>query len=273
MKQQEKGFMDHQFTSYYLDRPLVKGRVFDVFEPEKITKDTAVFFVHGGGWHAGARAHYHELMQELNNRGWLTAATDYRLERVTGFDQLKDIREAYDRFVSWLKQRGLPLKIAVYGGSAGAHLASLMCFADPGECGEKCQLENDWVKPCKVMLQATPYDFLHWEGMMPQFWSLMQQVAGCPYEKDPAPFERLSLKNYIRKDNPQTFFIEAELEHLFPSELTLKIAQEHRKMGINSQWKVYTRMEHGFLYELKRKAQIEAFEDLCLFLDDRLETL
>lgn len=265
--------MDRQFLSFYLDRPLVKGRVFDVFEPEKITKDLAVFFVHGGGWHAGARAHYHELMQELNNRGWLTASTDYRLSGVTGFDQLKDIREAYDRFVTLLKQRGRPLKIAVYGGSAGAHLASLMGFADPGECGEKCQLENDWVKPCKVMLQATPYDFLHWEGMMPQFWSLMQQVAGCPYEKDPAPFERLSLKNYVRQDNPQTFFIEAELEHLFPSELTLKIAQEHRKMGIKSQWKVYTRMEHGFLYELKRKGQIEAFEDLCLFLDDRLETI
>ena len=265
--------MDHQFLSFYLDNPLVKGRVFDVFEPEKITKDIAVFFVHGGGWHGGARAHYHELMQELNNRGWLTAATDYRLSGVTGFDQLQDIREAYDRFVSWLKQRGLPLKIAVYGGSAGAHLASLMCFADPGECGEKCQLENDWVKPCKVMLQATPYDFLHWEGMMPQFWSLMQQVAGCSYEKDPAPFERLSLKNYVRQDNPETFFIEAELEHLFPSELTLKITQEHRKMGIKSQWKVYTRMEHGFLYELKRKGQIEAFEDICLFLEDRLETI
>ena len=44
-------------------------------------------------------------------------------------------------------------------------------------------------------------------------------------------------------------------------------------MGIKSQWKVYTRMEHGFLYELKRKGQIEAFEDICLFLEDRLDTI
>jgi acetyl esterase/lipase len=264
--------MDHLFQSYYLDRPLVKGRVFDVFEPENITKDTAVFFVHGGGWHSGSRSFCHEFMQELNNRGWLAASTDYRLSGVTAFDQLQDIREAYDRFVSLLKRKQRPLKIAVYGESAGSHLASLLLYAEPGECGEKCQLENDWVKPHQAILHATPYDFLHWEGMMPQFWNIMQGIAGKPYDQDPERYERLSLKNYVRKNNPQTFFIEAGLEHLFPSEYTRKIAEEHRAMGIESHWKVYPRVEHGFFYELKRKAQLEAFEDFCLFLDGRLET-
>ena len=264
--------MNHLFQSYYLDCPLVKGRVFDVFEPEKITKDTAVFFVHGGGWHGGSRSFCHEFMQELNNRGWLAASTDYRLSGVTAFDQLQDIREAYDRFVSLLKWKQRPLKIAVYGESAGSHLASLLLYAEPGECGEKCQLENDWVKPYQAILHATPYDFLHWEGMMPQFWNTMQGIAGKPYDQDPERFERLSLKNYVRKNNPQTFFIEAGLEHLFPSEYTRKIAEEHRAMGIDSQWKVYPRVEHGFFYELKRRAQIEAFEDFCLFLDGKLKT-
>ena len=107
---------------------------------------------------------------------------------------------------------------------------------------------------------------------MPTFWNTMQGIAGAPYEKDPERYERLSLNNYIREDNPQIFFIEAELEHLFPSELTLELAKRQREMGINSQWKVYKRVEHGFLYELKRKAQLEAFEDLCAFLEDKLET-
>ena len=264
--------MNHLFQSYYLDRPLVKERIFDVFEPEEITKDTAVFFVHGGGWHAGSRSFCHEFMQELNNRGWLAASTDYRLSGVTAFDQLQDIREAYDRFVSLLKRKQRPLKIAVYGESAGSHLASLLLYAEPGECGEKCQLENDWVKPHLAILHATPYDFLHWEGMMPQFWNTMQGIAGKPYDQDPERYERLSLKNYVRKNNPQTFFIEAGMEHLFPSEYTRKIAEEHRAMGIESHWKVYPRVEHGFFYELKRKAQLEAFEDFCLFLDGRLKT-
>ena len=264
--------MNHQFQSYYLDKPLVTGRVFDIFEPEKVTKEIAIFFVHGGGWHAGSRAGSHKLMEAFNERGWLCASTDYRLNGVTAFEQIADIRESYDRFVSYLKEKGRPLKIAVYGGSAGAHLGSMVAYADPGECGEKCTLQNDWVKPCKAVLHATPYSFLHWEGMMPQFWTQIQGVAGKPYDQDPERYERLSLKNYVRKDNPQTFFIEAELEHLFPSEDTLKIAKAQREMGIGSQWKVYHRVEHGFLYELKRKMQIEAFEDFCKFLDDELET-
>ena len=44
-------------------------------------------------------------------------------------------------------------------------------------------------------------------------------------------------------------------------------------MGMESQWKVYSRVEHGFFYERKRKRQLEAFEDICLFLDGKLYTL
>ncbi|MBQ9337820.1 MAG: alpha/beta hydrolase [Lentisphaeria bacterium] len=264
--------MNHQFQSYYLDKPLVQGRVFDIFEPEKITKDISVFFIHGGGWQAGSRVFSHVFMQELNERGYLCASTDYRLGGVTAFEQIQDIRESYDRFVSFLKAKGRPLKISVHGGSAGAHLASMLAYADPGECGEKCTLENEWVKPTLATLHATPYSFLHWEGMMPQFWAQMQRVAGKPYAEDPDRYERLSLKNYVRQDNPPTFFIEAELEHLFPSEDTLKIAKKQREMGIPSQWKVYHRVEHGFFYDLKRKMQIEAFEDFCKFLEGKLET-
>lgn len=265
--------MKHTFNSYYLDSPLVKGRVFDVFEPEEITKDVALFIVHGGGWRAGTRAHFHEIMEALNDRGYLTASTDYRLNAKDAFQQLKDVRDAYNRFVELLKEKNRPLKIAVYGESAGAHLASLLLFAAPGACGEEYDSTVEWVKPAMGILQATPVDFLPWEGIMPQFWATMQNIAGAPYDQDPERYERLSLKNYVSKDNPQIFFVEAELEHLFMSKYTLEIVKQHREMGIESHWKVYSMVEHGFFYELKRKRQLEAFEDICLFLDGKLETI
>jgi len=265
--------MKHIFQSYYLDYPMVKGRVFDVFEPEEITKDVAVFIVHGGGWRAGSRSSFHEIMDALNNRGYLVASTDYRLYAKDAFEQLSDIRASYDKFVSILKEKNRPLKVAVYGESAGAHLASLLLCAAPGECGESNEFENEWVKPYLGMLQATPHDFLHWEGMMPQTWAMFQNIAGIPYEQDPDRYERLSLRNYINESNPPLFFMEAELESMFPSEYTLEFVETHRSMGIQSHWKVYEKMEHGFFYELKRKRQLEAFEDICLFLDGKLVTL
>ncbi len=263
--------MKHVFKSYYLDYPLVKGRIFDVFEPEEITKDVAVFWVHGGGWRAGSRE-FHTIMEALNERGYIVASTDYRLDAKDAFEQLKDIREAYDRFVSILKEMGRPLNIAVYGVSAGAHLASLLLCAEPGECGEELNLENEWVKPCMGLLQATPCDFLPWDNIQPGMWNAMQSIAGVPYDKEPEIYERLSLKNYINKNNPKLFFMEAEMENYFSSEHTLKIAKEHRSMGIETHWKVFKGVEHGFFYELVRPSQKEAFEDFCKFLDGELET-
>ena len=123
------------------------------------------------------------------------------------------------------------------------------------------------VKPKMAMLQATPVDFLPWEGMIPAFWATMQDIAGAPYEKEPERYERLSLKNYIRPDNPPILFLEAEYEHLFPSEHTKKLVALHNEWGIKSYWKVYSKAEHGFFFELTRKSQLEALEDICHYID------
>ena len=47
------------------------------------------------------------------------------------------------------------------------------------------------------MLQATPADFYHWEGMQPGIWGSMQDIAGAPFEAEPERYARLSLRNYI----------------------------------------------------------------------------
>ena len=152
--------MKHVFQSIYLDAPLQIGRIFDVFEPETVSKGIAVFLIHGGGWKAGSRGgRQHIIMQQFNDDGYICASTDYRLTGVTAFEQLQDVRESYDRFVSVLKAKKRPLRIAVFGTSAGAHLASLLLCAEPGECGEKAQLENEWVKPVQGILQSTPPQF------------------------------------------------------------------------------------------------------------------
>lgn len=62
--------MKNEFYSYYLDTPLVPGRVFDVFEPEKITKDVSLFIIHGGRWRTGSRTTFHSVMEAFNNEGY-----------------------------------------------------------------------------------------------------------------------------------------------------------------------------------------------------------
>lgn len=264
--------MRNLFQSYYLDSPLIPGRVFDVFEPERIEKDVTLFFIHGGGWRAGSRTAYHKIMEKFNERGYLIASTDYRLNATDAFEQIQDVREAYDALVSLLKEKNRPLKIAVFGASAGAHLASMLSLATPNSCGEICHLKNEWVQPSFVMLQSTPVDLTPWEAMMPASKREIQSIVGASYENNPERYERLSPKNYVSKNNPPVFFMEAELEHMFLSSFTLDIAKKHREWGIESHWKIYEKMEHGFLFDLERKAQIQAFEDICLFIEGKLKT-
>ena len=261
--------MKYRFDSYYLDCPLVRGRVFDVFYPEERTQDIAIFIVHGGGWCAGSRSYFHKFMEIFSERGHIVASTDYRLSGVDAFSQLRDVRDAYRAFVKLLCEQGIEPKIAVCGESAGAHLASLLGYTMPGEIGEGCAPDSDWVRPVKVVLQATPVDFCPYEAIMDSTRAMMESAAGAPYSVDPDRYERLSLKNYIREDNPPTFFLEAEREHLFPSDATREVFLRHREWNIASEWKMYPKMEHGFLYELTRAAQREAFADICAFIEGK----
>ena len=110
-----------KFSSYYLDAPIKKGRVFDVFEPYENApeRDIALFFIHGGGWRSGSRECFHIIMDELCRRGYICASTDYRLDAKDAFEQLSDIRESFDQFVKILKNRGNQMP-------ENAHLCNLL---------------------------------------------------------------------------------------------------------------------------------------------------
>ena len=253
------------FESYYLDEPIVPGRVFDIFAPERLTKEIALFFVHGGGWHAGSRTNFHEIMDGFNREGFICATADYRLE-VDAFRQLGDLREAYMAFAEWLRQRRHPVKIAVAGNSAGAHLAGLLALASPGVAGEPWEASREWIRPTAGILQATPVEFAPWTDIFPPIAADMARAAGKPYAEAPERYRRLALSSYLDRDNPPLLFLEAENEHMFPSRMVTDFMHRQQALGVASEQRFYTMAEHGFFYALSRRQQQEAFRDILAFL-------
>ena len=91
-----------------------------------------VLLLHGGGWAVGSRRRFcvtvAGVVERLLAEGFAVAAADYRLSAEAPFPaQLHDVRAA----VRWLRHRsaelGLdPARTAVWGESAGAHLAALL---------------------------------------------------------------------------------------------------------------------------------------------------
>ena len=91
----------------------------------------ALLQIHGGSWRGGNRRQQaRPLLHELAARGWVTASTSYPLVPEGSVD---DQLIALKRALVWLRTQGTmfgvdPHFIAVTGGSAGGHLASLVAL-------------------------------------------------------------------------------------------------------------------------------------------------
>jgi acetyl esterase/lipase len=91
----------------------------------------ALLQIHGGSWSGGNRRQQaRPLMHELTRRGWICVAVSYPLVPEADFpEQLIALKQA----LGWMRTHGRDLgidpdRIAVSGGSAGAHLAALVAL-------------------------------------------------------------------------------------------------------------------------------------------------
>lgn len=259
-----------EFQSVYFDSPIVPQRVLDIFMPETVTEEISIFFVHGGGWSGGSRTIYHQIMRAFNREGFICASTDYRLmsEGVNVLTQIEDIRHGYLLFLQYLRSIKRPLRVFTHGSSAGAHLTALLSFAGPGDCGEDISHlpKMKWIAPVGTALQATPVKFEPWDDIFPAIWSSMQKIVAVPYEGNRHKYEKIAPDSHVTQKTCPTFFMEAENEHMFPLRYIKDIVGKMNSMGVRAEYKIYANAEHGFFYDVTRRQQKEAFNDILSFL-------
>ena len=107
-----------------------KEQYFLYYEPEKIVSDKIIVWIHGGGWNAGNPRFFDFVGQCVCDQGYRFFSLGYRLSPGYKYPcQIKDVCAAYNSAVSYLKEKGTDVsKIIIAGPSAGAHLASIMCY-------------------------------------------------------------------------------------------------------------------------------------------------
>ncbi len=266
--------MSYKFETIYFDQPIVTNRSIDIFMPHEVTSDVAIFFVHGGGWIGGTKTCFHKIMQGFNQTGFICGSVDYRLggENTKITDQITDIRHGYDIFIDVLKQHNRPVKIFVIGSSAGAHLGGLLSLATPGECGEDAEFNGfvrqyEWVKPIGCALQAAPILFEPWEDIFPASWNCIQKIAGKPYENNELYYRKFALNSYLNENSCPVFHLAAANEHMFPTEHAEAFILKLNQLGGRGKFKIYANTEHGFFYDLTRRQQQEAFQDIIDFIE------
>ncbi len=187
------------------------------------TRRPALVQVHGGGWLIGFKDRQGQLlMRRLAARGWVCFNVDYRLSPAATFpDHLVDVKRA----VAWIREHaedyGIdPDFVAITGGSAGGHLATLTALTanDPA-------YQPDFEGTDTSVQAAVPfygvYDFTNRNHVWPDEtlpWFLEPIVMKAHLADAPEAFAKASPIDQVGPDAPPFFVIHGELDVLAPIE-------------------------------------------------------
>ncbi len=139
VKQKYKGF-ESKSDIVYKVADGVECKMDIIFPKEKVFDDGApvVMFIHGGGWHSGSKVSYYADHHYFCTKGAAYVTISYRLinnkskapSKTIVRDCIIDCKDAARFLAKNAKEFGVnPNKIAVYGHSAGGHLALMEVLA------------------------------------------------------------------------------------------------------------------------------------------------
>ena len=126
-------FSNEPFTTHTFARVDGKDLMLDYYAPQVVNENNgaAVIVVHGGSWNARSRNDFPQWNSWLASEGFAVFDIDYRLAPQPNYlTATGDVKCA----VGWIKDHAAefnisPERLALFGRSAGAHLALLAAYS------------------------------------------------------------------------------------------------------------------------------------------------
>lgn len=175
--------------------------------------------VPGGAWAVnGKRGQAYTLMSRMVELGWICVSIDYsRSPRSTFPAHIIDVKRA----IAWVRENiadygGDPDFIAITGGSAGAHLASLAALT-PNDPEFQPGFENADTTLQAVAPYYGVYDFTSTENMHELMMPFLEQIVmRARYADAPERFKAASPISYAHAQAPPFFLLHGEKDELVP---------------------------------------------------------
>jgi acetyl esterase/lipase len=203
--------------------PAGERNLLDIYRPTRAPSPSmpVLLQVHGGGWTMGDKAQQAlPLMHYLATRGWVCVAINYRLGPTARYpDFLVDVKKA----IAWIRANiatygGDPGFVAITGGSAGGHLASLAALT-----ANEPELQPGFESVDTTLAVAVPlygrYDLLDrggWCAGSDLLQLMAANVMPCTHDRDRALWERASPLSRVRPDAPPFFVVHGSHDCLIP---------------------------------------------------------
>jgi acetyl esterase/lipase len=183
------------------------GLAFDLYRGRNSNGPSpTLIYIHGGSWGGGdPRRQFRTVTHHLAENGWVVVAIRYPLSpRATFPDHLLGVQAA----IQWARTVGAafgvdPDRVAVAGGSAGAHLASLAALTPGSEIS------------AAVVLYGI-YDFFNRNRTRFDWPLIPRKVMKTTPDRDPEAYRRASPLDQVRADAPPFLVVHGSHDSLVP---------------------------------------------------------
>jgi acetyl esterase/lipase len=221
-----------------------------------------IIFVHGGGWHSGAKATFGQpALPRYAEDGYVVATINYRLSGAAKFPaQIEDVKAA----IRWLranakKYHADPDHIGLIGGSAGAHLVALAAVTSPedGLEGDGPNLDQSSRVQC-VVARSGIYD-LRYEVIGDKGnddFALFGLLGGTAKQK-PDLAKKASPAVYLDRDDPPMLIIHGTNDPRIPYRAAEYMVEQLKKAGTPYEFITIEGGGHGGAPTDEKKREVE----------------
>jgi len=202
----------------------------DIYRPKNLEKPAPLLvFIHGGGWRSGQRSDYRVYLIPFAQRGYVTATLSYRLIKDSVYPAC--VEDAVDA-IEWLYRNGDRYgydtgRIALIGGSAGAHLAMLAGYGWRNTAADSATGKTYHVK-CVVDIYGpvdltTEYARNH---------RLVKDFIAHPCADKPELYREASPAAWLDSSDPPTLILHGTSDELVPLSQSELLEQQLQSLGV-----------------------------------------
>lgn len=236
----------------YVNKPygFNKRHFLDVCIPKNSSGNVGVmFYIHGGGWVAGDKDGYLQTLKANAERGYVTAALNYRFANgrgVTCEDILDDIESALKTVKEIAAKHGLNAdKVMLLGGSAGAHLSLMYAYT---------RADSSPIEPVAAVSYAGPTDLTDMNFYVTQYVDdikeMISKISGAKLQKvsiDESEEKLLAASpiSYVNSKTVPTLICHGTMDDVVPYSNAVTLHDLLNSYGVKNDFITFNNSGHG----------------------------
>lgn len=239
---------------------------YNIYLPANRSANTPVLFViHGGAWVAGSKEDIISFVPALRSLlpQYAFVFINYRLfneaENTTRFPaQENDVKACIEHVLSRSGDYAISRKFALWGMSAGAHLAALYAY----------KYQGNPYNASAVIEQVGPTDMLSLYDQLPSpdLKGLLIKLIGNPATQDSALYISSSPLRYVRASSSPTLILHGDADAVVPYQQAVLLKDKLQQLNVPYRYKLYPGEGHGL-----EGVTLDAVNEIVTFLNTHVK--